>query len=505
MQERLHFPDQLKHQLSRDFLGLLPPEIAVKILGYLAADDLANGLKVCHKWRKLITEAPTSMWRAATRDMGLSEFVIDNKLAKHGSMSALTLAALKHRKCIASASAKVLPMSAVAGSRLRPHFDYHWAGHGIVVGLEDSTRGVSSPFDVDIIFLQDALTYRAIRCMSGIADTERPLWSTAIGRKYLMWRSISGRQWLQCGLDGTEMDSDLPWQLQSWKDARAFEEGVANVCEKCGLVALLPVQTNELGATSWKLTTLKHVPAQVKPLKTVCRLKMPTAGYRTLTGEEWREAKIEDLDSFSGSGISVPEGRRGTCESHCLLVRVSGSIIVYHIPASASGTYKLLRVMQAQGENDSDKLAFFQRSADGKLVSLLSGWSCRHHIWELDGGRYHAVPIPSNCVCCLALGHLYSIIHQRHAYSNEHIIKVVVTYTGEVIFNCACVFPGSVLYTSGLPYPRFWETLDSMWLNDFDHYQSGVWHVMAVNSGCAEHKLFSVVGLSERLKCTCDA
>ena len=423
---------------------------------------------------------------------------LTTKLAKHGSMSALTLAALKHKKRIASTAAKVIPMSAVAGSRLRPHFDYHWAGHRIVVGLEDKERGVSSPFDIDIIFLQDALSFRTVRCMSGIDDTERPLWSSAIGRKYLMWRSVSGRRWFQCGIDGTEMDSDLPWQVQSWKDARACEEGVANICEKCGLVALLPAQSNEIGATSWKLTTLKHIPAQVKPLKTVCRLEMPTAGYRTLAGEEWREATIEDLDSFSDSSISVPEGRHGRCESHYLLVRVSGSIIVYHIPASAAGTYKILKVLQARGENDSDRLAFFQRSADGRLVSMLGGRSCRHHIWELESGTYHVVPIPPNCICCLALGHLYSIIHQRHG--NRHIVKVVVTFTGEVIFNCECTFPGSisVLYTSGLPYPRFWEPLDSMWLNDFDHYQSGVWHVMAVNSGCTEHKLFSVVGLSDQ-------
>ena len=454
-------------------------------------DDLANGLQVCSKWRNLISEAPTSLWRDVAREMGLSEFIINAKLPKHGSMSALALAALKHKHCITAAAAKVIPMSAVAGSRLRPHFDYHWAGHGIIVGIEDMQRGISSPFDVDIIFLQDALSFRSIRCLSGIDNSERPLWTTAIGRKFLMWRSTSGRRWFECGIDGTEMGSDLPWQLQSWRDARALEDGVANICEKCGLVTLLPAQSNELGATSWKLTTIKHSPGKTKPLKTVCRLEMPTACYHTLTGEEWNEAVIEDLDSFSD--MPVPEGRYSTCESHYLLVRVNGSIIVYCIPSNVAGTYKILKVLQAQGEKNSDGLAFFQRSSDGKLVSMLGGWSCQHHIWELESGAYHIVRTPPSCICCLALGHLYSIIHQRREGLN--IVKIVVTFTGEVLFNCACEFPGLALYTSGLPYPRFWEPLDSTWLNDFDHYQSGVWHVVAVNSGRPEHKLFSVVGL----------
>lgn len=58
-----------KH-FCRDFLSFLPPEIAFSILVYLDVKDLIRGLRVCRKWRQLITEA-TPAWKAAANKVSI--------------------------------------------------------------------------------------------------------------------------------------------------------------------------------------------------------------------------------------------------------------------------------------------------------------------------------------------------------------------------------------------------------------------------------------------------
>ena len=68
-QQCLHQVVEEKH-FCGDFLSFLPPEIAFSILVYLDVKDLIRGLRVCRKWRQLITEA-TPAWKAAANKASL--------------------------------------------------------------------------------------------------------------------------------------------------------------------------------------------------------------------------------------------------------------------------------------------------------------------------------------------------------------------------------------------------------------------------------------------------
>ena len=89
--------EELEAHLTRDFLTLLPPEIAAMILSYLPVEGLIAGMQVCRSWREIIS-AP--LWRNASNEIGLSGAIVKTYLPECGSYMELTLRALRHSKCI---------------------------------------------------------------------------------------------------------------------------------------------------------------------------------------------------------------------------------------------------------------------------------------------------------------------------------------------------------------------------------------------------------------------
>ena len=496
--ERFHFQEELKTHLNRDFLSLLPPEIVIQILSYLSVDDLVSGLQVCKDWRRLISGA-TPVWKTAPQKMGLSESIMSAKLPKYnGSLSALTLAAWKHRKCIASSRPSLVAMDTYfSGTRNQMALrrlvdrkcDYHWAGNGVVV-----CHKMDASLNIDILLMTDAFSFKILCSYCALDACLQLRWAAAIGSEYLIWRNYSGNKWVKCSLKESK--------LSVWIDDSIREEGVAGVCDKCGLITILPSSVDQ-EAGLWHMSILKLIAGHKRPVKTYCSLKAPSGLWSELDAGE---SIIEGLDVFS---IAKNGETNDFCKAHCLLVQLEGSIAVYHV-LNDVGTvhiYNPTKVLQPH-PCEATNGTFFQRSSDGKLVSMVS--TCQHHIWQLDSGSYHSVHTPSNCCCCLALGHLYSVLQC------EDSVKVVATYTGEVLFSCSIALPlvqGRQLATLGIferpPFPRFWEPLDSRWLNDFDCYQFGqqgdcsmcgkpqsarVWHIVAVNTGVQDGQLQSIIG-----------
>ena len=67
--------EQLEARLTRDFLTLLPPEIAVMILSYLPLKGMITGMQVCRNWREIISGADP-LWRNAAKGIGLSRAIV---------------------------------------------------------------------------------------------------------------------------------------------------------------------------------------------------------------------------------------------------------------------------------------------------------------------------------------------------------------------------------------------------------------------------------------------
>ena len=485
-QQKLRLQEKLKDHLTRDFVTLLPLEIVLQIFSYVSVDDLVVGLQVCRGWQMRISQA-TPVWKAAAKKIGLSDFIVSAKMPRYGSMMSLTKAALKHRNALSSCVAK---MMAVPGD-LNDDHEYRWAGNGVVYSSWHSRHAISVDVKVISDFHSQLSVSRTHYRPKKLTEYLVPAWATAVGigvgKEYIIWRNRNHDSWVKCRLDDGEPN------FQVWRDNTDLQPHLADVCDTCGLIATFPADVAMEGQSVISVTIRKLLCDQRRVEKTFCQLVVPKSLH-----------ELERSDSVVISEIDIDSGRRivaGFCTFHCVLLRFqcgrkSGDCVIakYHIPTyttPATSNIDPIQVLQPRG--DPNILSFFQRSADGKLVSMVETWTCRHHIWSMDTGIYCVIQGPPSSITCLALGHLYSVLQC------ENSVKVVSTFTGQVLLTCSAHLPkiiSSFPDTTNLPYPRFWEPLDSKWLNDFDCYQKEQWHIVAVNTGLAgPTKLSSVVAL----------
>ena len=75
-------PTQVRHMMSviepqfqRDFISLLPKELALYVLSFLHPRDLLRAAQTCRYWRILAED--NLLWREKCREAGLSEDVND--------------------------------------------------------------------------------------------------------------------------------------------------------------------------------------------------------------------------------------------------------------------------------------------------------------------------------------------------------------------------------------------------------------------------------------------
>ena len=244
-------------QLYRDFLSLLPPEIAIEILRYLTVDDLVSGLQVSSGWRWLIAEA-TSVWKNAAYRMGLRDLFVEANLPKYGTIVALATAACKQRKFLSSAATALCPLSSEAGISLEweQAVKYRWAGKGVVVCHADcgfwlSTRvDDSKRFSVLLKYLNRSGLFINIFAVENVPMSLLPSWPVvATENGLLIWRAWEFEQWVWL-----DMMSDEP-TVYSRRDDHVHPykwEDSPDVCHKCGLAGMLSEELRSAqGLRSW--------------------------------------------------------------------------------------------------------------------------------------------------------------------------------------------------------------------------------------------------------------
>lgn len=448
---KLQVVKAMKVHLSCNFILLLPPELLLHLLSFLSVEDLVSSLQVSRGWRERISEADP-IWEAAARKMGLDDFVVSTKLPKYNdTMLLVVLAAVKHRKSISFSTPQIAPQSLVPPFH-GPFSGWRYAGNGVVYdeGMKAMAR-IRSPCKVFPITAPQTTRSRPIVPSWAAADRDQ---------RYLTWRGAEHDSWTRYrfGLQSKER----------WVEAQDLSSHVADVCDFCGLITTFPSEIAD-GQSRITMTVRKLLPRHRQPLKSYCQLEIPACSANLKRDSV---LTITEAETFcQGSPVASSDE---FCSTHHVLLKFECksvgaaelcTLAEYCFPTALPFTLKPKQTLQLQG---GDTLSFFQVSSDGRLASIMDQLNNRHHVWKLgDLSGHSIVPVPPDTSCCLALGHLYSVLQCADS------VKVVTTYTGELLLNCP--FQPS-------PNQRFWEPVDSRWLNDLDFYEETDWHIVVTVS-----------------------
>ena len=74
-----HMMSVIEPQFQRDFISLLPKELALYVLSFLKPRDLLNAAQTCRYWRILAED--NLLWREKCREAGMSEAVCNSGAA----------------------------------------------------------------------------------------------------------------------------------------------------------------------------------------------------------------------------------------------------------------------------------------------------------------------------------------------------------------------------------------------------------------------------------------
>ncbi len=458
-------PDQrlivetVRAHLSRDFLILLPPELFLHLLAFLPVEDLITSVQVSRGWRQRIREADP-IWKAATRMLGLDEFVISTKFSKYGSIVSLVVAAVKHRRSVSSSTPQLVRQTGDFSPSRR--YNWQWAGSGIIVDGRT----------LDIARISSPCVLSSFPCIPmNRSQLPVPEWAVADRQqRYLIWRGSHEHDgWVRY---------DFGRACKHWREPQDLSHHVAGMCDHCSLITTVPSEITD-GMSLIKMTIRKLLPKFQQPVKAYCQLKVPTC-LVSCKRQGMGMLKITDAETFL-HGSTVNYCIEDFCDMHHILLKFEYdtgtdqesdslcTIAEYSFPTAATCGAKAIepiRILQIEGK---DRLSFFQLSSDGRLASIIGQGTGKHHIWKPGDSRGDfVVPVPPDTSCCLALGHLYSVLQCTSS------VEVVATFTGQVLLSCPS--PPSQYYH----YQRFWVPLDQTWLDDFDFYQEDLWHIVVM-------------------------
>lgn len=454
-----HSPSE---EIKFDFLSLLPPELVEELLSYLTVQDLLHGVQVCRRWWQLIMGALTP-WKAAAIRMGVSESLIRENCPKYHSMSALTLAALRHRKYISSSTTRAVPTLGIGNASWNRWDRYIWAGQGKVL-CHQPDLVTTKPLEVEIKSVGADGTCTLLRSITHLNTDLEAAKVFALENGALMWVNWSYSRWVVCRNDGRVVS----WRTRRFINPDADEGYEAQVCSQCGLIAV--VASNIVIKEKkrfWKLEILKL--SSSAGMKATCLLKYPDNDGDSLVNAHWQKNLI-----LIPKQQSKKDGK-GFCTNHTVAINFRYGIAFFYLPeCNVSGMCDSVGVSKPKGRDEHFKKSF-KLSHDKKLLGVLTTQS-QHYIWRLDRKEYQISPVPHNCHTCLALGHLYSILDCR-----DSGVNVVVTFTGEKLL--VGHYPSLKL---DLPH-CLWEPVDVTWLNDFYYPKSGSLYLSTLEYCVSSH------------------
>lgn len=147
-----HMMNVIEPQFQRDFISLLPKELALYVLSFLEPRDLLRAAQTCHYWRILAED--NLLWREKCREAGLEDVkeVLGQRLASspaspggRGSPIPWKLAFMRHHYVEMNWRCKPIRQPKV----LKGHEDHvitclQFSGNRIVSGSDDNTLKVWS-------------------------------------------------------------------------------------------------------------------------------------------------------------------------------------------------------------------------------------------------------------------------------------------------------------------------------------------------------------------------
>ena len=376
-------------------------------------------------------------------------------------MSALTLAALRHRKSISSSVITTIPIPGIDDSDEEDDGLFLYAGQGIVLYHSTYYNDTGAVIDtdeklkVDIKSVNSDGTCTLLKSISGLDTRLEPDIAFALDDGAVMWTCTAG-PWFMCNTESDD-NREITWEVDELDYGYLVQIAA---CLHCGLVGVLPC---DITTRQWELCTLKLIRSSETSSKVSHQLRLPDSF---------------PLKKYRGAIVVLPNQHAekdddGFCKAHSVVVCLDGGIIFYNVPEA--GISDPVKVLSHQDEYDvSRSNGRFTFSHDKKLVGMIC--EEKFHLWRLDSDEYvcHVLPAPFEAwpnSTCFTVGHLYSVLNCGHS------VKVVASFTGEVILGFHDTGDKDNIYSEDL-----WGPADVTWLNDFSYYpKSGYWHITGLS------------------------
>ena len=424
--------EELEARLARDFMTLLPPEIAIMILSYLPLKGLLAGRHVCRGWREVISGA-TPLWRNAANDIGLSGAIVKIYLPECDSYMELTLMALRHRKCLSSYVPELVRAEKLGDRRACLEEG------GCCLLYEDIESGTMR--DIKRVCNDGSLvTLHTSYIIDGPRHSRPKIgpFAPISNRDFVFWgeEDVGWIGWsattppspqlrTEAVSDLARVDTDSKLHVWRTNELQICDDDFIGVCRNCGLIAI-PYMSHH-GVASVIVRKLTPGKSTVNEVRKCC-IKLP-------------ESVTPDPDSgYACMYVFPKECVRGVCGSHYLLVQWGNERVfsLHSVPADFSCMESelptIIRLPKELGPGEScEAVVHVCPSTDGSVVAFyMNKHEEQYHLWEPESGRVVVVYPPSLCQppYVLATGNMYSIL----GGGNE--IVVTATYTGQILLRC---------------------------------------------------------------------
>ena len=444
--------DRLPQFLKRDFLTLLPPEIVVKILGYLETGAVFNCLLVSRNWNSVITSCQ-AFWKHHACLLGISPNIMSLKINKHISYKTMTVAVLRARNAIMHAKPIFLQYPDKTGKPPKATLTCRPAKpicNGLFISHE-----VYACSDVGTYML----SIRAIDHMDNLVEL------TAVTVSHLfviIWSQSSSKHVLIHGSDGSWIQTRIlsregfdllttTWNGSVYSGAY-YELGC---CAECCLVGIVNkvVRDKKL----WDLLVNRFIVGNERPdkLSTTFTFLPFNSDHNNVFFQIHKLVVISD---------SIEHDREGFCTRHKLLFQFGACICIFSLDIVREENGKQTLIVQNLSNlcpfNDhsyystpsilghefclssNDKLAAY--FVDGNFIA----WNL--DTLELYGLRRKMFPTNADCI---AVGSLFSIMYTSGICG----LRVLSTVNGESLLLHLIDYTGD----NPVHGPR-----DQQWLND---------------------------------------